>query len=72
MRIGTGRRDVGRFILLVVAMIGIAAGQLFVLGDLETLVQGLPLWVWAHLGIVVLLLVLAWIATGMVTPTEEI
>lgn len=60
------RQDIAGFIFLVAMMVMIAIGQLFVLPGLKTTVRGLPVWVWAQLGFMVILLALAWIATGLV------
>lgn len=61
------RNDIVGFALIVAVMLLIAAGQLFVFADLETLYLGLPFWVWAQLVLLSLLLGLAWLATGFVT-----
>ena len=54
--------------LLILAMLVIAAGHLYVIGGFTDLYVGLPLWLWLQLGIIVVLFVLAWIATGIATP----
>ena len=64
--------EVVRFLIIVGVMILIAAGQLFIVGRFESVVIGLPLWVWMQLGFIVILLGLAWIATSLVMPDEEV
>ena len=56
----------GAFVVLVGLILAIAVGHLVIIEGLTTIVLGLPLWIWAHLAVVGLLLGLAWIATGIV------
>ncbi len=52
-----------RFVVLVLVMLGIALGHLFVIGRFDSLVLGLPAWLWVQVAIVAVLFGLAWIAT---------
>lgn len=66
------RRGIDRrlsFVVLVVAMVIVAAGHLYLIQGLTTLVAGLPLWIWLHLVVVGVLLFAAWIATGLAMET---
>ena len=65
------RREVIAFLALLAVMVAVAAGQLFVLAELDSTIFGLPVWVWVHLGILIVLLGLAWIATGLVSKGGE-
>lgn len=58
------------FLALIVAILAISAGHLFVIDDFTTFYLGVPLWLWIHLGVLVLLLVLAWTASERVLHQE--
>ena len=53
------------FGLLVLVMLALAAGHLFLIQGLTSVVLGLPVWLWVHLAVVGILLGLAWLATDV-------
>lgn len=55
------------FVVLTAIMLVIAGGHLYVIGDFTAVSLGLPVWLWVQLGVVVVLLALAWIATDFVS-----
>ncbi len=46
--------------IAVLVMLGIAIGHVFLIADFTTFYLGIPLWLWLHLGVVAVLLVMAW------------
>lgn len=68
--IGFQDRNATAFLAIAAAMVVLAVGQLFVLPEIDSTTVGLPLWVWTHLAVLVVLLAMAWIATGFVIQAE--
>lgn len=64
------RRRLYVFVILVLAILVIAAGHLFLIDGLTAIQFGLPMWLWIQVAVIALLLVLAWVATGLVPETE--
>lgn len=58
------------FILLIGLIFLIAVGHLPIIADATSIVFGLPVWLWVQISVIVVLLGLAWIATGLL-PIEE-
>lgn len=56
------------FALLTALMLAIAAGHLYVVAAYTAVLLGLPVWIWLQLGVVAVLLALAWVTTDLVTP----
>ena len=54
------------FAALLAVLLVIAVGHLYVFSGLTTLYLGLPLWVWLQLGVVSLMLGIAWIAVQLI------
>jgi hypothetical protein len=60
------------FLILTLATLVIAGGHLYLLGGLSEIRLGLPTWLWIQLGVIGVLLVLAWVAIGLVPePNSE-
>jgi len=59
------------FAAIVALLLGIAAGQWYLLGGLTELYLGVPLWLWLQLVIIGGMLVLAWVAMGVWTATND-
>lgn len=66
-RVSAWNRPLG-FLLLVAAMLAIAVGHLYLFRGLTTVYAGVPLWLWLELLVVVVLFVMAWITTELVSP----
>lgn len=66
-RISSKHRPVA-FLLITAAMLVIAAVHLYLVGQFTEVTLGLPQWVWLQLLVVAGLLVLAWVATALLTP----
>lgn len=62
---------VAQFFILVGLILLVAIGHIPLIETYTTLVGGLPLWLWIQLGVVGVLLGVAWIATGRIMPIEE-
>ena len=45
----------------VLVMLAIAVGHVLLIADFTTFYLGVPLWLWLHLGVVVVLLAMAWV-----------
>lgn len=58
------------FVAIVTLMLLIAVGHLPIIEERESLVRGLPLWMWLHWGVLAILLGLAWLATRIITDPE--
>lgn len=75
MRTSTHTSPVNRtaaFVLLVVTIVTIAVGHLYLITDFTSLYVGVPLWLWFHLGVLALLLILAWIAIDRILFVEAV
>ena len=53
------------FVAIVVSLLGIAAGQWYVLGGRTGLYLGVPVWLWLQLALIGVMLVLAWVGVGV-------
>lgn len=51
-------------------MVIIAIGHIPLIDGYTTLLLGLPAWLWIQLGVIAFLLILAWIATERILPSE--
>jgi hypothetical protein len=59
------------FIGLLALLLVIAVGHLYAVTGLTTLYLGLPLWIWLQLGVVTIMLGIAWIAVRLVTMATD-
>ena len=59
------------FVGLIALLLVIAVGHLYALRELTAFYLGLPLWVWAQLAVVTIMLVVAWIAVELVTKAGQ-
>lgn len=57
------------FVVLTAVMLAIAAGHFYLIGAFTAVYLGLPLWLWLQLGVVAILLALAWVATDAISPS---
>lgn len=60
---------------VVVLVLGIAVGQWYLfaaVGSVTTLYLGVPLWLWLQLGLVAVMLALAWVAVSVWTTANRV
>ena len=58
-------------VFLVGALLALAAGHQYLLADWTTLYLGLPAWLWAQLGVIGVMFVIAWLAVGLYAGATE-
>ncbi len=58
-------------VLLVGGMLGLAAGHQYLVAEWTELSLGLPAWLWAQLGVIAVMFVIAWLAVGLYAGATE-